>query len=118
LSEVLRSAEAPILRRWYKEAALPSAVGAADEWAALVHERLRFVFHAAEHAALPVPEALAARILRQVDSHRYVDRERERESGRERARERKREKTSEREMCVRHVSPGALHARSTCSTDS
>jgi len=28
--------------------------------------RLRFVFHAAEHAALPVPEALAARIVRQV----------------------------------------------------
>jgi len=29
---------------------------------------LRFVFHAAEHAALSVPEALAARILRPVNS--------------------------------------------------
>mgnify|MGYP003687514917 CR=1 FL=1 len=65
MSQVLRSAEAPILRRWYREAGANTEPSAA-EWADLVNERLSFVFHSADHAALPVPEALAARLLRQA----------------------------------------------------
>mmetsp|Transcript_5441 Transcript_5441/g.17106 ORF Transcript_5441/g.17106 Transcript_5441/m.17106 type:complete len:516 (+) Transcript_5441:1147-2694(+) len=65
LSEVLRSAEAPILRRWYREAG-GGAEPSAAEWAEMVNDRLSFVFLSAEHAALPVPDELAARLLRQA----------------------------------------------------
>lgn len=63
--QVLRSAEAPILRRWYREAG-GGAEPSAAEWAEMVNDRLSFVFLSAEHAALPVPDELAARLLRQV----------------------------------------------------
>ena len=74
LAEVLRAAEAPVLRRWYREAGRgEEAEQAAEEleehlagWLCLARRRVAFLFHAADLRGLPVPSSLEARLLRQA----------------------------------------------------